>query len=564
MLALDEPLSQHLDRRCVLDFQVVTERLRFWPFCLTLLFFICGGFALAQQCDGYVSLDGKLLAGETACFFGPTKHAETAYIRTDHLTAALGLESDYLVDTGVLRFKKGHVTLDVQTTDQPTQALVPAAGAVKVNGVAQKGRKAILAGSSYVPLAEVVHAFGGELAWNAAASLTVIDFSAARAAPAVPAAPASADDASLRLLGEPRYAVHNEDESYTRVAVDVPQGLRYDLAVDGKNFIILFQGAKAAPFEVTPESEQLSSIGYRQVAGTGLVALIISGKYDMKADGSGFRVGAIAGEDNAEILYVDFAPALHGEKVARLPELPASQPALVKPPKSVVKTVVIDPGHGGKDPGAMSDYVVEKDLVLAVGLLLRDRLEAKGIKVEMTRDDDRFVELEDRAAYAVPSKHNLFVSLHANATEDGEAKGIETWVFGEPQDDSLINLAVLENGGGDVGRARTDRAAKVAASIDGDLLREENLAYSTVLAKNVQQDLIKLTGSADRGIRENYFVVIRDARVPAVLVELGFVNNSAEGPKLASDSYREELADALTAAIEQFLLRGVSVASAGP
>ena len=134
-------------------------------------------------------------------------------------------------------------------------------------------------------------------------------------------------------------------------------------------------------------------------------------------------------------------------------------------------------------------------------------------------------------------------------------------MFGEPQDDSLIDLAVLENGGGEVGRTRTARAQETAASIDGDLLREENLTYSTVLADNVQGDLVDVTGSANRGIKKNYFVVIRDARVPAVLVELGFVDSADEGPKLAEGGYQDTLAEALADGIEAFLAQGGALAA---
>ena len=153
---------------------------------------------------------------------------------------------------------------------------------------------------------------------------------------------------------------------------------------------------------------------------------------------------------------------------------------------------------------------------------------------------------------SIPFEHSPCVN--GNRPRDG---------FGEPQDDSLIELAVLENGGGDLGRARTAASRADAASIDGDLLREENLSYSTALADTVQEDLVSVTGSQNRGVKQNYFVVIRDARVPAVLVELGFVDSPVEGPKLASDEYRRTLATALADGIEAFLAQGGTLASSG-
>lgn len=563
----------------MLDSNVVTYSTR-WRLLLSLLLGITVQTALAQRCSDFVAVDGKVLddGKATACYFGVAEGAENAYVRTDLVTAALGLESAYLPETGQLQFERGRIRAELLATEDAEAALSKRPGALVVGGETETGRSAILAGSSYLPLAEIVGAFGGTVSWNDAARLALVDFSTPEvsaegardlARPAATPEPGTAepnppsDMSAMTELDAPRYAAH--EGGYTRVAVDVPDGVSYQLAVDGDNFIVLFDHARAAPYEVTPNGAQLASLGYRTV-GAGadsMLALIAGTGYPLTAAGKGFRVGVLDGEGGAKTLYIDFAPELRGEKVAELAELSRRKLAAVQRPRSVRKTVVIDPGHGGKDPGTLSDYVVEKDLVLGVGLLLRDKLEARGINVEMTRSDDTFVPLEDRAAFAIPSEHNLFVSLHANATGRGDAEGIETWVFGEPQDDSLIDLAVLENGGGEVGRARTVRAQEAAASIDGDLLREENLTYSTELADNVQGDLVDVTGSYNRGVKKNYFVVIRDARVPAVLVELGFIDSPEEGPKLAQESYRDTLAEALANGIEAFLAQGGAVASLG-
>ena len=541
--------------------------------------------ATAQRCSDFVAVNGAILGdgAATACYFGAAEGLENAYVRTDLVTAALGLESAYLPDTGQLRFVKGDRSALLLATDDVDAALSKRPDVLTVGGEAETGRSAILAGSSYLPLAEIVAAFGGSVSWNGPARLALVDFQnpspevSAEPTESIPMGPVptepvpteagaeAAPSDTLTELADPRYAAH--EGGYTRVAVDIPAGVSYQLAVDGDNFIVLFGGAKAEPYEVTPNGAQLVSLGYRTVGGSaeqgGMLALIAGTGYPLTTT-QGFQTGVLEHEDGSQTFYVNFAPELQGEKVAELADLSKRKLAAVQRPQSVQKTVVIDPGHGGKDPGTSSGYVMEKDVVLSVGLLLRDKLEARGINVEMTRDDDTFVSLEDRAAFAVPSKDNLFVSLHANATGRGDAEGIETWVFGEPQDDSLIDLAVLENGGGEVGRTRTARAQETAASIDGDLLREENLRYSTVLADNVQQDLLNATGSADRGVKKNYFVVIRNARVPAVLVELGFVDSADEGPKLAEASYQDTLAEALADGIEAFLAQGGALAALEP
>ncbi|ADI15950.1 cell wall hydrolase/autolysin [Truepera radiovictrix DSM 17093] len=553
--------------------------------------------ASAQTCSDYIAISGVLLEGPTACYFGDERGPEAAFIRTDHLTRALALESTYDQETGRLRFRQGELVFELATTSDPEAALEAQPEALIIGGEAQPARPAVLAGSSYLPLTTVVAVLGGQSHWSETARMIEVSFSDLAQDPAPEALTAAApdeaasggtptdpttDDASTTgdvggeagdgapppvaerpvdpnavLLSAPRYGVH---DGYTRVALDLPAGLGYQLAVEGDNFIVLFTGARAEPFQVAPQSPQLATLGYAEVGDT--LALIASTTYPLTPEGDGFDVGLMGDEER--VLYIDFAPEKRGEAVARLQDLPrrtASAPVRsVRRPEHVPKTVVIDPGHGGHDPGAVSRYVVEKDLVLAVGLKLEALLEARGINVVMTRRDDTFVDLETRAEFAIPSEHNLFISLHANSVADSTAHGIETWVFGKPQDESLINLAILENGGGGLGRARTAQAQEIAASISGDLLREENLSFSMMFAEALQNELVFATESENRGVRQNYFSVLRNARVPAVLVELGFVNHPVEGPRLASEAYQTLLAEALAEGIEAFLNGGGDLA----
>lgn len=530
-----------------------------------------GGLVLAQSCPGSVSVDGVLLGAQSACYFGPAEGAGNAYIRTDKLTSALDLESEYDPDTGVLRFRKDERIVEIRATSDMAAATRVEADTLAISGRRTSSFSAVLAEFSYVPIAPLVAAFGGTTIWNAAASMVVIDLSDtpttldALAEGQVERAPRSSSDGSPTtggsgtVLAAPRYGVH---EDYTRVAMDLPKGLPVQLAVSGNNLIALFPGARAAPFRLAPEGEHLAQLRYATVGDA--LALIVRTRYPLRSSGSGFGVGTLPGGDGrSKTFYLDFAPGLRSEAVQRLPDLSSTELAAVRHPAEVGRTVVIDVGHGGADPGASSDYAVEKELVLSVGLKLKSLLERRGVGVVMTRGGDYPVKLEDRAAFAVPSEHNLFISLHANATERGDAEGIETWVFGEPQDDSVIELAVLENGGGDLGRARTAQSQELAASIDGDLLREENLNLSTKLAETVQRELVAGTGGHDRGVRKNYFAVIHDARIPAVLVEMGFVNHPVEGPKLATDAYQVSLAEALDAGIGRFLEQGGALAGTG-
>ncbi len=527
---------------------------------LVLAYFLLSS-ALAQTCTDHVAIDGTLLEGRVACYFDATRDLGHAYIRTDTLTAALVLESAYDPDTSILSFRRGNQVVEIEATGDVAAAVDSRSGTLSVSGQSRSSPSAILAGSSYLPIVPLVAAFGGHTSWNEAASMILVDFgipstrvakswdAVISAASTTAAVKATRGDASV-TLGPPRYGLH---ETYTRVALDVPAGLDYRLAVEGNNFIVLFDGARTRPFELTPEGPQLASLGYAALGDT--LALIVSTTHALDEKGRGFQVGSFPAK-SGEVLYIDFGAAKQGDAVAKLRDLPKARLASVRHPVSVRKTVILDFGHGGKDPGAVSDFVVEKELALQVGLKLKTLLEARGIGVVVTRSDDTFIELQRRSRFAVPSEHNVFVSLHANSTETAGAEGIEAWIFGEPQDDSIIGLAVFENGGGELGRTRTRQARQTAASIDGDLLREENLQYSTNLAQSIQHELIAETGGVDRGIKQNVFSVLRDARVPAVLVELGFINHPVEGPKLATESYQTQLAEALARGIDGFLHQG--------
>ncbi|HLV11545.1 MAG TPA: N-acetylmuramoyl-L-alanine amidase, partial [Trueperaceae bacterium] len=238
---------------------------------------------------------------------------------------------------------------------------------------------------------------------------------------------------------------------------------------------------------------------------------------------------------------------------------PASEPqALAQAPRGR-QVVVIDAGHGGHDPGANSRHATEKAVVLAVARMLAERLEAAGLEVILTRDHDTFLTLQQRSEFATTDK-NIFVSIHANSADKSSAEGIETWVFGEPLDPALIERAIRENGGGAVGEELTREARRVADQLAFDILREAQFNLSLSLAESVQSHLVSATGAKDRGVRTNLFYVLRTARIPAILVELGFVSNPDEGSRLSDPRYQAVLADGLADGILAFLANGGAVA----
>jgi len=243
------------------------------------------------------------------------------------------------------------------------------------------------------------------------------------------------------------------------------------------------------------------------------------------------------------------------------------QDAVLAAQRSAGFSVVIDPGHGGIDPGA-TGLVIEEEVVLDVSLRLKDLLEQAGIEVIMTREDDSSLKSSKRADLAARAQQatierNLFVSIHANAARNRNAHGVETWVFGKPLNDELLQNAINENGGGKIGVELTQEMQASFSAALMDIVSEEQLRFSKILAQSIQSQMVAKTGAKDRGIKENYFYVIRNAQSPAVLVEIGFVNHPEEGELLATSDYRDKLAEGLYDGILGFFSVGSGNTSGG-
>ncbi|NQH00136.1 cell wall hydrolase [Streptococcus suis] len=192
-------------------------------------------------------------------------------------------------------------------------------------------------------------------------------------------------------------------------------------------------------------------------------------------------------------------------------------------PSSRSYTVYIDPGHGGRDSGASYGGVHEKNLALSVSNKLRDNLVQRGINVLMTRDGDYDVDFKtERSRMTNESNADLFISIHFNATGAGvsNSSGIETyWYQYDPEYQPKINKEMHNN--------------------------PTRLAESEILANKVQESLIKETGAVNRGVRRETFAVLRETAIPAILVELGFMDNPSELQVIKQDSYHTRLAKAL-------------------
>ena len=226
---------------------------------------------------------------------------------------------------------------------------------------------------------------------------------------------------------------------------------------------------------------------------------------------------------------------------------------------SRVRRVVIDPGHGGHDTGAIGARKTrEKDIALLISLKLRDRLTAEGFEVILTRQDDSFVRLEDRAKLANEGQGDLFVSVHCNSAPTKKLRGIETYTLNTSSDRYSTRLAAREN-------ASSERAISDLQYILADLSTKANTEQSSRLASSVQQSLIahlraKHRAVVDLGTKEALFYVLLGVRMPAILVETSFLSNPEEEQRLSSKGYQAEIAAAIAAGIEEFLGSGQRVA----
>ena len=187
------------------------------------------------------------------------------------------------------------------------------------------------------------------------------------------------------------------------------------------------------------------------------------------------------------------------------------------------RTVVLDAGHGGKDPGTMSrSGYKEKDLALDIVLRVKAHLAAAGIRVVLTRDSDRFWELEDRPYLASRGGGDLFVSLHMNSALSRSVQGIETFVTAA---ENCPPTAESKLGGR-------------YPAVPNNQFNHSN----TVLGNQLQRAVVGITRAEDRGLKHARFVVLRNSAMPAALIECGFLSNALEAQKLATPSYRETLA----------------------
>ena len=233
-------------------------------------------------------------------------------------------------------------------------------------------------------------------------------------------------------------------------------------------------------------------------------------------------------------------------------------------------TVVLDAGHGGKDPGALGTYSKEKNINLNVVLKLGKLIEqnCRGVKVIYTRKTDKFIELYERADIANNAKADLFISVHTNSTASGNtARGSETYSLSLERATANLEVVKRENS---VIQYETNRQRYAAMSVENTIMNEiiqsNNMRTSALFAKSIQDEYVSV-GRPNKGVHQAGFLVLRKTAMPSVLTELGFINTPSEEAYLNSEQGITELATCIYNAFRKYIspiLRGVEAPAVQP
>ena len=279
------------------------------------------------------------------------------------------------------------------------------------------------------------------------------------------------------------------------------------------------------------------------------------------------RAAAPAPSTAPPAITTSVPPSKDPVKATAAPEAPAANSngsfSLSRQLGLGVARIVIDAGHGGHDPGASANRVVEKELVLDIALRLEKLLkEQPGMEVVLTRRDDTFVELEERTAIANRENADLFLSIHANVARNTRATGIETYFLNFATSPEAEAVAARENAGSGMAmHSLPDIVRKIALNNKIDESRDLARVVQTSLYRRLRNHNAH---TRDRGVKQAPFVVLIGAEMPSVLAEVSFITNRSEAALLRKGAYRQQIAHSLYEAVlkyRQSLKKVTAVAS---
>jgi N-acetylmuramoyl-L-alanine amidase len=257
---------------------------------------------------------------------------------------------------------------------------------------------------------------------------------------------------------------------------------------------------------------------------------------------------------------------IQGKKVAQesapaLPEQPVAPPEMAKTNTNgryslarqlglKVGRIILDPGHGGHDPGAMYGRLREKDITLDVAHKLKSILEEEGYVVLMTRSHDKYVPLEERTAFANGNSADLFVSVHVNSSRNRRARGIETYYLNFATTVEAMEVAARENA---ITGKNMAELQKLTTAIALNSKIEESREFAQLIQKNLISHLEKPYAIPNLGVKQAPFYVLIGAQMPSILAEISFLSNQQESVLLEKPSYRQSIAEGLAGGIKRYV-----------
>ena len=226
----------------------------------------------------------------------------------------------------------------------------------------------------------------------------------------------------------------------------------------------------------------------------------------------------------------------------------------LKPPVKEKRVIVLDPGHGGQDPGAVSrSGHYEKNITLAMAKETRDLLQKAGYKVVLTRDKDIFIPLRTRIKKAHQANADLFISIHADSAKNSSAKGLSIYTISERASDAeAAALAERENKADIILGMDLSDVDPLAGNVLLDLEKTETMNRSAIYADYVVNEMKKKVPLVPNAHRMAGFVVLKSPSIPSVLVELGYLSNRTQDKNLQRESYRRDLAESLVRAVNTY------------
>jgi N-acetylmuramoyl-L-alanine amidase len=322
-------------------------------------------------------------------------------------------------------------------------------------------------------------------------------------------------------------------QGISKIVLTLSAPSEYSIVKEPQAYLVRFRAPVRAPFgEQTYEDPHIARVTF---AGSDLRILLTAPEV----------VGDAYQLEGPPRIVLDFrkgaAPA-PGTPGVQQPSRPQDTPG--------IRTIVIDPGHGGREVGAVGPGgLLEKDITLAIARKLQTALASKlGARVVLTREDDSVVSLDQRTALANQYKADLFLSVHLNAAVVKDAKGSETYFLSlEASDELAKKAAESENAQASVPNPNADLNL-----ILWDLAHQAYVDESSRLAQAIQEEMNAATGVANRGVKQAPFKVLVGATMPAALVEVGFISNPEEEAKLQSEEFQNLMVTTLTKAVERY------------